>query len=181
MDTPLDGEKAATSAMTPDADGFMPHTSHWGVFSARLQDDVLEVRPYPGDPDPNGIIGNFPAALRHRARIAQPMVRRGWLERGPGPDDRARPRRVRRRWPGTTVLDLLGAGAAPHPRHASAPGAVFGGSYGWSSAGRFHHAQSQVHRFLNIALRRLCALGQQLQLRRVLGDPAAYPRRVTRT
>ncbi|CCF18290.1 Trimethylamine-N-oxide reductase (Cytochrome c) [Pseudorhizobium banfieldiae] len=29
---------------------------------------------------------------------------------------------------------------------------VFGGSYGWSSAGRFHHAQSQIHRFLNIAL-----------------------------
>ena len=26
---------------------------------------------------------------------------------------------------------------------------IFGGSYGWSSAGRFHHAQSQVHRFLN--------------------------------
>ena len=26
-----------------------------------------------------------------------------------------------------------------------------GGSYGWSSAGRFHHAQSQVHRFLNTA------------------------------
>ena len=30
--------------------------------------------------------------------------------------------------------------------------AVFGGSYGWSSAGRFHHAQSQIHRFLNIAM-----------------------------
>ncbi len=28
---------------------------------------------------------------------------------------------------------------------------VYGGSYGWSSAGRFHHAQSQVHRFLNMA------------------------------
>jgi len=27
--------------------------------------------------------------------------------------------------------------------------AIFGGSYGWSSASRFHHAQSQVHRFLN--------------------------------
>jgi biotin/methionine sulfoxide reductase len=26
---------------------------------------------------------------------------------------------------------------------------VYGGSYGWASAGRFHHAQSQVHRFLN--------------------------------
>ena len=36
-------------------------------------------------------------------------------------------------------------------RDEHGPGAVFGGSYGWASAGRFHHAQSQVHRFLNIA------------------------------
>ncbi|MEM7750279.1 MAG: molybdopterin-dependent oxidoreductase, partial [Pseudomonadota bacterium] len=28
-------------------------------------------------------------------------------------------------------------------------GAIFGGSYGWASAGRFHHALSQIHRFLN--------------------------------
>nr|WP_264024024.1 molybdopterin-dependent oxidoreductase [Mycolicibacterium pyrenivorans] len=27
--------------------------------------------------------------------------------------------------------------------------AIYGGSYGWASAGRFHHAQSQIHRFLN--------------------------------
>lgn len=27
--------------------------------------------------------------------------------------------------------------------------AIYGGSYGWASAGRFHHAQSQLHRFLN--------------------------------
>ena len=67
---------------------FLPHTSHWGVFSARWQDGELEVRPHPDDPDPNRIIENFPGALRHRARIAQPMVRRGWLERGPGPDVR---------------------------------------------------------------------------------------------
>ena len=29
--------------------------------------------------------------------------------------------------------------------------AIFGGSYGWASAGRFHDAQSQIHRFLNLA------------------------------
>src|SRR5882757_1993808 len=29
--------------------------------------------------------------------------------------------------------------------------AIYGGSYGWASAGRFHHAQSQVHRFLKLA------------------------------
>ena len=27
--------------------------------------------------------------------------------------------------------------------------AIFAGSYGWASAGRFHHAQSQLKRFLN--------------------------------
>ena len=29
--------------------------------------------------------------------------------------------------------------------------AIFGGSYGWASAGRFHDAQHQIHRFLNLA------------------------------
>ena len=29
--------------------------------------------------------------------------------------------------------------------------AIFAGSYGWASAGRFHHAQSQLKRFLNCA------------------------------
>ena len=48
---------------------FLPHTSHWGVFSARWWDDRLEVRPHPDDPDPNRIIENFPGALRHRARV----------------------------------------------------------------------------------------------------------------
>ena len=33
---------------------------------------------------------------------------------------------------------------------AHGPRAVFGGSYGWASAGRFHDAQHQLHRFLNL-------------------------------
>jgi biotin/methionine sulfoxide reductase len=130
--------------------GFRPHSSHWGVFSARWQDGRLEVRPHSGDPDPNGIIDNFPAALRHRARIARPMVRRGWLERGPGPDSRrGRDEFVPMSW--DAVLDLLG-GELKRVRDSHGPGAIFGGSYGWASAGRFHHAQSQVHRFLNMAM-----------------------------
>jgi len=49
------------------------------------------------------------------------------------------------------VLDLL-AGELKRVKDKHGAGAIFGGSYGWSSAGRFHHAQSQVHRFLNMAL-----------------------------
>ncbi len=150
MDLPVDSDEAATAALTPGIDGFLPHTSHWGVFSARWRNDVLDVRPFPGDPDPNGIIGNFPAALRHRARVARPMVRRGWLDRGPGADDRrGRDSFVPMEW--DAVLDLL-AEELRRVQSTAGPQAIFGGSYGWSSAGRFHHAQSQVHRFLNTAL-----------------------------
>ncbi len=34
-------------------------------------------------------------------------------------------------------------------RDAHGNQAIYAGSYGWASAGRFHHAQSQIHRFLN--------------------------------
>jgi biotin/methionine sulfoxide reductase len=107
---------------------FRPHTSHWGVFSARWRDGKLDLLSHPEDPDPNGIINNFPGALRHPARIARPMVRRGWLERGPGPDrQRGRDEFVPMEW--DAILDLLG-GELRRIRDTHGPGAVFGGSYG---------------------------------------------------
>ena len=106
------------------------------------------MRPYPGDPD--GIIDELPGALRHRARIAQLMVRRGWLERGPAVDrHRGRDEFVPMEW--DAVPDLL-ACELGRVRDTRGPGAVFGASYGWSFTKRFHHAQGQVHRFLNTAL-----------------------------
>ncbi len=134
--------------MAPD--GLLPHSSHWGVFRAGMRDGRLVVVPHPGDPDPNAILQNFPDALRHEARIARPMVRKGWLERGPGADQRrGNDDFVEMEW--DQVLDVLAAELA-RVRDQHGPQGVFGGSYGWSSAGRFHHAQSQVHRFLNTTL-----------------------------
>src|SRR5215467_3793052 len=66
----------------------LPHSSHWGAFSVLLRDGGIEVKPHPGDPAPSPLLYNIPALVAHRARIARPMVRRGWLERGPGPDRR---------------------------------------------------------------------------------------------
>jgi biotin/methionine sulfoxide reductase len=139
------------NAMPTSTDSaLLPHSSHWGVFSARWADGRLTVRPHPSDPDPNPIIENFPSALRHQARVQRPVVRRGWLERGPGPDAR-RGREDFVAVPWDEVLDRLAAELRRIEQQHGA-GAIFGGSYGWSSAGRFHHAQSQVHRFLNTAL-----------------------------
>ncbi|WP_427184497.1 molybdopterin guanine dinucleotide-containing S/N-oxide reductase [Bordetella bronchialis] len=134
---------ASTAAMRP-------HSAHWGVFRAAWRDGSLSVQPHPGDPDPNPLIQNFTNALDHPVRVTTPMVRRGWLERGPGPDDRrGHDGYVPMSW--DEVLDRLAAELS-RVRDLHGPQAVFGGSYGWSSAGRFHHAQSQVHRFLNTAL-----------------------------
>ncbi|WP_111536004.1 molybdopterin-dependent oxidoreductase [Palleronia aestuarii] len=134
-----------------EKDAGLPHSSHWGRFDGRLLDDGrLDVRAHPDDPDPSPILGNFTDALRHRARIARPAVRRGWLEDGPGPDDR-RGRDAYVEVPWDEVLDRV-AGELERVRDAHGPQSVFGGSYGWASAGRFHHAQSQLHRFLNTAL-----------------------------
>lgn len=133
--------------MTDTDAGSRPHSTHWGAFSAHEYAGQLVVTPHSDDPDPSPLLQNIPSALRHPARIARPMVRRGWLERGPGPSrDRGRDEFVPLGWP--EVWALLAAELQRVYGHYGA-GAVFGGSYGWSSAGRFHHAQSQVHRFLN--------------------------------
>src|ERR1700761_5105505 len=117
-------ENTSSDSATAADTGFRPHTSHWGVFSARWKGDELEVRSHPDDPDPTRIIENFPAALRHRARVARPMIRRGWLERGPGPDNRrGRDEFVPLSW--DTALDLLGA-ELTRVRDRHGAGAVFG-------------------------------------------------------
>lgn len=125
-----------------------PHSTHWGAFDAIVTDgELVEVRPYQLDADPSPLLGNIPGSVRHPARVTQPMIRAGWLERGPGPDERrgAEPF-VAVSWETLTEL-LANELRRVYGEHGAE--SVYGGSYGWASAGRFHHAQSQIHRFLN--------------------------------
>ncbi|HEX4356036.1 MAG TPA: molybdopterin-dependent oxidoreductase [Pseudonocardia sp.] len=125
----------------------VPNSSHWGAFTAAEDGDRLRIEPHPLDPDPSPLLANLTDAVHHRARVARPAVRRGWLERGPGADRaRGSDEFVEVDW--ATALDLL-AGELSRVRAEHGNAAIYGGSYGWASAGRFHHAQSQLHRFLN--------------------------------
>jgi biotin/methionine sulfoxide reductase len=127
---------------------FKTHSSHWGAFSGRCEGGKLEIRPHPNDPNPSPLLGNLPAIADSPVRIRRPAVRRGWLEGIAGnAQNRGADDYVEISWP--QALDL----AANELRRVYGnfgPRVVFGGSYGWASAGRFHHAQSQVHRFLNL-------------------------------
>ncbi len=124
-------------------------SSHWGAFKVTTEKDrILSVAPFEADPTPSAIPHAVPAAVHHRARVARPSFRRGWLDGGP---DRARAQRgaddfVELPW--DEALDITAA-ELDRVRREHGNGAIFGGSYGWASAGRFHHALSQVHRFLN--------------------------------
>ena len=123
------------------------HLTHWGA--AEIESDgrrLTSVRPWREDPAPSRILENLAAAHRHPARIDQPHIRQGWLEHGPGAAARGSDVFVPVSW--TMALDLL-AGELRRVYGSYGPDGVFGGSYGWASAGRFHHAQSQLHRFLN--------------------------------
>ncbi len=123
------------------------HSSHWGGFTVRMRDGEVErVEPL-HDPDPSPLLGNLPGSLRHRTRIARPVARRGWLERGPGPTrERGSDSFVELDWD-----EALHRAADELKRVIGAHGnqAIFGGSYGWASAGLFHNSQAQLHRFLN--------------------------------
>ena len=130
------------------------HSSHWGAFGASAEAGRLSVVPHRDDPSPSPLLGNIPAAASPQCRVARPMVRKGWLEKGPGPDARrGADAFIPMEWP--RVLDLVAA-ELRRVVDSHTNEAVFGGSYGWSSAGRFHHAQSQIHRFLNTAIGGYC-------------------------
>ena len=67
--------------MDQATDDWAPHSAHWGAFSARWNGATLDVTPYEGDPAPSPILQNFTTAMRHKARILPPMVRKAWLDR----------------------------------------------------------------------------------------------------
>lgn len=123
--------------------------AHWGAFTAEISaGDIATVTPAAGDEDPSPLLGNLPGSIRHRSRVTGPAVRRGWLRGGPGPsDERGADEFVAVSW--DELTELL---SAELRRVIDTHGneAIYGGSYGWASAGRFHHAQSQVHRFLKV-------------------------------
>lgn len=123
--------------------------THWGAFAAEVSaGDIATVTPHADDTDPSPLLGNLPGSIRHRSRIAGPAVRRGWLRDGPGPSSRrGADEYVAVGWDELTELlaDELRRVVDTYGNEA-----IYGGSYGWASAGRFHHAQSQVHRFLKM-------------------------------
>ena len=135
----------------PDRNETAPQLNgaHWGVFDPVVADGrLVGIRAFARDPDPSPILQSLPDAVHHPVRIRQPMVRAGWLDGGPGAsgERRGADAFVPVSW--ERALDLV-AGELDRVRTAHGNAAIYGGSYGWASAGRFHHAKTQLRRFLS--------------------------------
>ena len=106
---------------------------------------VVALHPAAGDDDPSPIGLGMPRAQNHAGRILRPAVRRGWRE-GRGGAGRGQDAFVEVGW--DEALDLA-AGELARVKAEHGNASIYGGSYGWGSAGRFHHPQGLLHRFLN--------------------------------
>ncbi|MGI9437234.1 MAG: molybdopterin-dependent oxidoreductase, partial [Geminicoccaceae bacterium] len=158
---------------------------HWGAFEAEIEDGrLVAARPWAdGGADPE-MIGALPEMVYSEHRIDRVYIREGWLKSRHRSDGAMRGREVMVPVGWDEALALVGE-EIERVRDIHGHKALFAGSYGWSSAGRFHHARSQIRRFYG-------ALGgftdqtgnyswgaAQIILRYVLGDDSAVSRAAT--
>ncbi len=125
------------------------HCCHWGAFTALVEDGrIVGIEPHPGDPSPSHMLAAIPDLMDPKVRIDRPYVREGFLRDGVRSDrsGRGSERMVPVSW--DKALDLV-AGDLRHVVDMHGNDSIFAGSYGWTSAGRLHHAQSVLKRLMN--------------------------------
>ena len=123
--------------------------SHWGTYRVEVRDGrVAALHPFEEDLDPSPIGNGIIDVLEGPTRITAPMIRKSWLEGGPGTagDMRGRDTFVEVSW---EEANRLVAAELNRVRRDHGNQAIFAGCYGWASSGRFHHAPGQLKRFLN--------------------------------
>ena len=132
-----------------NAKGLPLTSSHWGTYRAKVENGkVSELVGWEHDKDPSPIGPGILDVQHGPTRIDAPMIRKSWLENGPGSKNELRgiDPFIEVSW---DKANKLVAEEFKRVINNFGNASIFGGSYGWASAGRFHHAQSQLHRFLN--------------------------------
>lgn len=128
---------------------FVQTASHWGVYDVETDahGGILGARPFDADPHPAAYMQGLPEMVRGPLRIDRPYVRAGYLRDGPGPGKRGGEPFVPVDW--DHALSLV-ADELRRVRARFGNEAIYGGSYGWASAGRLHHGPSVLKRFLGL-------------------------------
>jgi biotin/methionine sulfoxide reductase len=124
-----------------------PQVTHWGAYTAVVRDGIaIRCEPFADDPKPSPMLDSIIPMVYSDRRIARPAIRKSWLadRNNSRRDLRGRDEFVDVDW--ETALDIV-ADEIQGTRDQFGPSGLFCGSYGWSSAGRLHHARSLIRRF----------------------------------
>lgn len=123
-------------------------SSHFGSFMAQVEGGrFVRAVPFEKDPHPSPIIQGMPDRVYSASRVKYPMVRASFLKSREKSDPTLRGSEpfVQVSW--DEALDLV-AEELTRVRDTYGHEAIFGGSYGWMSAGKLHQAQILTNRFL---------------------------------
>ncbi|MDX2222506.1 MAG: molybdopterin-dependent oxidoreductase, partial [Rhodospirillaceae bacterium] len=163
----------------------IPTVTHWGAYGAVVEAGrITALKAFAADPDPSPIGFGMAQAVADPLRIPRPMVREGWLKHGPRGHGNARGAERFVAVPWDEALDVVARELA-RVKAAHGNAAIYAGSYGWASAGRFHHAQSNLRRFLNLfgghsySVNTYSAGAAEVIVPHVLGDFWALTSRMT--
>ena len=124
--------------------------AHWGTYKvSKDKGKGFKLFPFEQDKDPSDIGRGIESALTSSSRIHKPAFRRGWLEKN---DKQKNVKRGEDQFIEVSWEDAFELVSNDIKRVISNYGneSIYAGSYGWASAGRFHHAQSHLRRFLNL-------------------------------
>ena len=124
-------------------------STHWGTYKFSVDEDKkIKLDNWELDSSPTEFGLGLADAANDELRIKQPHVRKGWLENNCKSDgNRGRDSYIPVSWDEAFKLaskELL------ETKKTFGNSSIYAGSYGWASAGRFHHAKSQVNRFFNL-------------------------------
>ncbi len=124
-------------------------STHWGTYeTSKNNKQNLKLKKWSKDPNPSKFGYGLIDAATSDLRINQPFIRKQWLQ------DRNNNKKLRGldefvpvSW--EKAIDLT-ASELRNIKKEFGNKAIYAGSYGWASAGRFHHAKSQLNRFFNL-------------------------------
>ena len=124
-------------------------SSHWGTYNFSVdRNKKIQLDNWGLDSSPTEFGLGLADAAIDNLRITQPHVRKGWLNNiGKSDGKRGQDEFIPVSWDEAFELaskELL------KTKNVYGNSAIYAGSYGWASAGRFHHAKSQVNRFFNL-------------------------------
>ena len=124
-------------------------STHWGTYeTSKKNGNNIKINKWSKDPDPSNFGLGFLKAARSDLRIDQPYIRKEWLQNRDNKKNlRGLDEFVPVSW--EEAIEITSS-ELQNIKNEFGNNSIYAGSYGWASAGRFHHAKSQLNRFFNL-------------------------------